>query len=224
MRLSKQHQRGFTFVEVALVMMLFVLLAGVVLAANELILSARARALSTELDAYRTAYFGFLDRYRSAPGDFASASRDIRGVVTSGDGNGRIELSAPLDEPALAWDHLGKAGYLQGQLRPGSSGAVPVNVFGAPARIEFGNRFAGAAGQRHSINTGNLVPASILAEIDRKLDDGRAATGSLRFSSVDTAGFPTTDSRCYDTLGTSGGAWRVGDGGDSNCGAAWLLP
>lgn len=224
MLLSEKRQRGFTFVEVALVMMLFVLLAGVVLAANELILSARARALSTELDAYRTAYFGFLDRYRAAPGDFASASRDIRGVTANGDGNGRIEPSGALDEPALAWDHLSKAGYLQGQYRAGSAGPVPINVFGAPARIEYGNRFAGAAGQRHSINTGNLVPASILAEVDRKLDDGRATTGSLRFSSVDTAGFPTADIRCYDTLGTNGGAWRIGDGSDGNCGAAWLLP
>lgn len=220
---SRRPQSGFTVVEVALVMMLFALLAGVVLAANELILSARARALSTDLDAYRTAYFGFLDRYRAMPGDMGTAIRDIRGVTINGNGDGRIEAAGGLDEPAMAWDHLLRAGYLQGRYRTGDRPA-PVNVFGAPARVETGNRFAGGGAARHNFNTGNLVPASVLAEIDRKLDDGFATTGAVRFSYVDTAGAPPAAERCFDTLAVSAGSWRIGNDDDTNCGATWLLP
>jgi hypothetical protein len=218
-----RRQGGFTVVEVALVMMLFALLAGIVLAANELILSARARALSADLDAYRSAYFGFLDRYRAMPGDMGTAVRDIRGTTTNGNGDGRIEAAGVVDEPALAWEHLVRAGYLQGRYRTIDRPA-PVNVFGAPARVETGNRFAGGVAVRHNFNTGNLVPASVLAEIDRKLDDGFATTGAVRFSYVDTAGVPPAAERCFDTLAVAAGLWRIGNGEDTNCGATWLLP
>lgn len=218
-----RRQGGFTVVEVALVMMLFALLAGVVLAANELILSARARTLGADLDAYRSAYFGFLDRYRAMPGDMGTAVRDIRGATTNGNGDGRIEPVGAVDEPAAAWEHLVRAGYLQGSLRT-SDRLAPVNVFGAPARIETGNRFAGSSAPRHNFNTGNLIPASVLAEIDRKLDDGAATTGAVRFSYVDTAGVPPAAERCFDTLAVSAGSWRIGNSEDTNCGATWLLP
>lgn len=220
---SQRRQCGFSVVEVAVVMILFALLAGIALAANELILSARARSLGADLDAYRTAYFGFVDRYRALPGDMGTAIQDIRGATVNGNGDGRIEASSATDEPSLAWDHLVRAGYLQGRYRL-SANAKPINVFGASAHLEHGTRFAGSAGARHNFSTGNLVPGSVLAELDRKLDDGFANTGAIRFSYVDTAGAPLAPERCFDTLATSAATWRVGDGEDTNCGAAWLLP
>ncbi len=216
------RESGFTLIEVAVVMMLFALLAGVVLAANELILSARARALSADLDAYRTAHFGFIDRYRAMPGDMGTAVRDIRGATGNGNADGRIEATGAMDEPSLAWEHLFRAGFLQGRQR--ADRPAPVNVFGAPARVEYGSRFAGATAARHNFNTGNLVPASVLAEIDRKLDDGFATTGAVRFSYVDTVGAPPAPERCFDTLAVSSGSWRIGTSEETNCGATWLLP
>lgn len=226
------RQGGFSLVEVALVMIIFVLLASAVLAANELLMSARARGLAADIESYRTAYLGFVDRYRALPGDFALATERVRGASVNGDGNGRIEDrrgGGGANEPVAAWEHLAHAGFLQGGFRYRPEGesvdSAPIGAFGAFPHFEYGNRYAGNAVARHNISTGNLVPPGVLGEVDRKLDDGSATTGSMRYSSVDTVGLAPSAVNCFDTLGTVSGAWRpTSASSETNCGATWLLP
>ncbi|MBI1395652.1 MAG: hypothetical protein GC151_06695 [Betaproteobacteria bacterium] len=225
------RQTGMAIVEVALAIVVFVLLASAVLAASEMIMSARAKAVATEIDTYRSAYLGFRDRYSEAPGDYSKATRSIPGASVDGDGNGRIEdhpMGRGIDETTAAWEHLARAGFIRGDFvyreGPPSASSAPVTTFGAYPRMEFGRRFAGAGRGRENLNTGNLIPATVLAEVDRKLDDGLAAHGELRYSWVDTTDFPPVAETCFDTLGTRGGVWRVSGRGEPNCGATWLLP
>src|SRR5215210_4736675 len=100
----QNKESGFTLIEIAIVLVIIGLLLGGVLKGQELITSARVRNLISMQDGIKAAYFGFLDRYRALPGDYAQASANITGVTgggacgvgTAGNGNGdgQIALAA----------------------------------------------------------------------------------------------------------------------------------
>src|SRR5258708_34130910 len=76
---------------------------------------------------------------------------------------------------------------------------------------------------RHNLKSGTQIPANILAEIDRKIDDGIAITGSFRFSAHQ--GYTAVPAvgpgagNCYDAAG----AWGIIGTVQTNCGAAGLF-
>jgi len=72
---------------------------------------------------------------------------------------------------------------------------------------------------RLNLKTGNQIPAKVLADIDRKVDDGRADNGQFRFSDYDGGGGAPSAQRCYDA---TTGLWRAADN-EPNCGAAALF-
>src|SRR5262249_3482301 len=89
---TMRKQSGFTLIEIAIVLVIIGLLLGGVLKGQELITSARVRNIITQQDGIKAAYFGFLDRFRSLPGDYALASTNINctPTCTNGNGNGQI--------------------------------------------------------------------------------------------------------------------------------------
>lgn len=227
---SRKSSFGFTLLEVSMVLVVFALLGGAVLAAGELMTNARTRTLIGEMESVRGAYFGFVDRYRGVPGDYSLASRHIPGVTVSGNGNGLIEAAggpSSTDEPIAVWEHLARAGFLEGGFvyaaGPEGNESAPKSPFGAFLRLEFGNRFASTTGPRHTLHTGNHIPANVAAEADRKVDDGIAASGTFRFSSVTTSGNAPAAAACYDSSGIEGGVWRITGAIEANCGATWLM-
>ncbi|MGA0115639.1 MAG: hypothetical protein ACO3IW_08835, partial [Burkholderiales bacterium] len=70
---------------------------------------------------------------------------------------------------------------------------------------------------RHNLKTGANIPSDILAEVDRKIDDGLATGGQMRYSSFGSAA--AGSGTCY-TAGT--GAW-VSASPIANCGASTLF-
>ena len=55
----KHSQRGFTLIEIAIVLVIIGLLLGGILKGQELITSARVRNLANQIDGVKAAYFGF---------------------------------------------------------------------------------------------------------------------------------------------------------------------
>src|SRR5215470_6238905 len=110
----RKLSKGFTLIEIAIVLVIIGLLLGGVLKGQELITGARVRNLISQQDGIKAAFFGFQDRYRALPGDYAAASANINGVTISGDGNGHIEgpNAGGTYETLLAWNHLTAAGFL----------------------------------------------------------------------------------------------------------------
>src|SRR5512145_2645285 len=106
-----QEQRGFTLLEIVIL----VLIVGVVLAAvlkgQEMITSAKVKQVARQLDEIRAAYFGFEDRYRALPGDYAQADVHLHcgGACPKGNGDSRIrETETPfagseVREDVLVW-------------------------------------------------------------------------------------------------------------------------
>jgi prepilin-type N-terminal cleavage/methylation domain-containing protein len=225
--------RGFTLIEIAIVLVIIGLLLGGVLKGQELITGARVRNLISQQDGIKAAFFGFQDRYRALPGDYSAAGPNINCGSTpcaGGNGNGRIEpgTGGALHEEILAWHHLTAAGFLNGSYTYTSGTAdpdasnTPTNPYSVYIQLVYDATYGDPGGtappQKHNLKTGGQVPVEIIAEVDRKIDDGKPITGAFQFSEY----FPTGGSQpSYATCAT-GGVWQI-SGGDNNCGAASLF-
>lgn len=222
----RRQQAGFTLIEIAIVLVIIGLLLGGVLKGQELITAARVRNLISTQDGIKAAYFGFLDRYRSLPGDYsqANAQANIPGCSAcfGGDANGQIQTAA---ESVHAWEHMSKAGFITGSYVSGSatptpdSTNTPTNPYGSLIQLIFDGVYregaADTGNARHNLKTGINVPSDIMAEADRKMDDGLAGTGQLRHSTYNSGG---TFAQCTGT----GGVW-LSTTPYANCGASLLF-
>jgi prepilin-type N-terminal cleavage/methylation domain-containing protein len=214
------RQQGFTLIEIAIVLVIIGLLLGGVLKGQELITSARVRNLIALQDGVKAAYFGFLDRYRALPGDYSQAQANIPGCAScqQGDNNGRIDGAA---EPISAWEHLSKGGFITGSYVYSATAApsnTPVNPYGSLVQLIFDSVYQDASPtNRHNLKTGANIPSDILAEVDRKIDDGLATGGQFRFSTF--GGAVNTTQQCFNT---TTGAWQSATS-NANCGAVTLF-
>ena len=185
----QSREPGFTLVEIAIVLVIVGLILGGVFQGQALVDSARVRAMNSEIDGIRTAMVSFQERYSSMPGDFAKAPLQIDSAAIAGNGNGRIDDSA---ERAGVWQQLSLAGFISGsydgsQATAGSSNDVdcgpstcPQNPFSGYYKVSYSAQAADAVGLAQEIFTGSQIPASILAQLDARLDDGVANTGRFR--------------------------------------------
>jgi len=223
----RKQQSGFTLIEIAIVLVIIGLLLGGVLKGQELITAARVRNLISTQDGVKAAYFGFLDRYRALPGDYGQAIANIPGCTgcTNGNNNGQIRTQAAgdaVDEQNNVWEHLSKSGFITGSYVFSAGAATtantPTNPYGAFTQLVFDNVYQDAApSNRHNLKTGNNIPSDIMAEVDRKIDDGLATGGQLRFSTF--GGAVNTGQECYNTTSN---AWQSATP-NANCGGALLF-
>ncbi len=232
----KNNTAGFTLIEIAIVLVIIGLLLGAVVKGQELITSARVRSLISQQDGIKAAFFGFQDRYHALPGDYGAANTSVSCGATpclSGDGNGQIEApnGSGLHEEILSWHHLSAAGFLSGSYTmPNSATAAPDDT-NTPKNAYLvylqltrdgiygsGTTATPAAALRNNVKTGSLIPVELLAEVDRKIDDGQPYTGSFQFSVYAPPGFTPPDAAAC----TSSGAWYI-NGGNTNCGGASLI-
>ena len=216
-----RKQTGFTLIEIAIVLVIVGLLLGAVLKGQELIQSARVRNLAATQNEIKTAFFGFWDRYHAYPGDYNLASTNFA-ATTDGNGDGLILLNGAALESIAVWEHLSKAGFLTGSYTYNatvSSASNPTNAYGVFLQLIYDNAYAdtGAAVARHNLKLGNQIPVGIIAELDRKIDDGNAQTGSFRFSAYTEGGTAPTAATCH-----TAGVW-LATTSEPNCGGASML-
>jgi prepilin-type N-terminal cleavage/methylation domain-containing protein len=193
---TMRKQEGFTLIEIAIVLVIIGLLLGGVLKGQELINAARVRNIASQLDGVKIAYLGFQDRYRAYPGDMPSATSTTQipgapvGCVTAPTcGNGKIDPN----ENLLVWSHLSKAGFISGSytgtvdtgvvFQTPTSADSPSNPFGGFLVLsndnDYGDTTATPAAVTN-IKTGGNIAVAMVAELDRKVDDGLPGQGTFR--------------------------------------------
>ncbi len=254
---ASRRQRGFTLVEIAIVLMIVGLLIGGILRGQELITSARVRNIIDQKSAVQAAYTGFLDRYRMLPGDLTLAQApQVEGtaVASANSGNGLIDNTK---ESTLFFQNLTASGFLScggcmsvtspvGTALIGPTPSIdnsPVNVYGDfltighvagsatpdTAPVTFG-WFETGGQTRLVLLTGGSVPSQVLAEADRKADDGRPGTGQLRYGIGGTVAGGVSGSRAgcaasgvgiVSTANVTTALWTMPS--QANCQGAWLF-
>jgi prepilin-type N-terminal cleavage/methylation domain-containing protein len=234
-------QRGFTLIEIAIVLVIIGLLLGGVLKGQELINTARVRALNNTVDGITAAWFSFQDRYRAFPGDYTQATVNLPNpdnLVKDGDGNGRVGINgANTDSPterANVWVQLQAAGYITGNFDADvtnvptaseygcSVETCPDNGFGAGMNLTFGNQIRGGAGlaSEHELITGRGIPVEVIAELDRKVDDGEPETGAMQLGAGGVGWASTESDECSRAVGTTSVVYEL-QTPSSNCAAVF---
>ena len=185
-------QRGFTLVEIAVVLVIIGLLLGGVLKGQELINSAKVKSVVSDFRSTSTYLFSYQDRFRAMPGDDPGVANRLAGAVrasTGGSvGNGRIEglwnSTTPTDESVLFWQHVRLANLATGDGRsPAGDGIaiqdwLPRNAVGGRIGVTGTPPIAGWAGT-FFICQDNLA-CNFARQIDIAMDDGLPASGSVR--------------------------------------------
>ncbi len=234
-------QRGFTLLEIVIVLLIVGFLLAGVLKGQEMITSAKVKRVAGQLDEMRAAYLGFQDRYKALPGDYADANSTLTcsGACLFGNGDSRIRANeTPLNgsqvhEDLLVWSHLSSSGFLKGDYRMSGGESQPTDV-NSPKnpdqiyqQIVFDGRYGMSDGgtPRHNLKTGGQIPVAVLLELDRKVDDGKPYKGTLQFSTYQgnsavspTEGAPTSCTTALDPEAD----WNL-QSGNPNCGAATVL-
>ena len=116
--------RGFTLVEISIVIVLIGLILAGVTAGNSLVRSARIRAALQESDSYITAVQTFYLQYNALPGDMGNAS-SYWPTAANGNGDkliGKELISEP--ESYAAFKQLALNGLIPGSYT-GSGGLIP---------------------------------------------------------------------------------------------------
>lgn len=233
-----KKQSGFTLVEIAIVLVIIGLLLGGILKGQELINSARVRNMADQNSGIQAAYFGFIDRYRQVPGDWAAvpAAQAIGDatVTLGGNGNGRIDND--ITEAAAVFSQLSKSNFLGGGFTPATLAtapadeaayianiASPVNAFNGPLILTRNAGFSGVAATRLNLHMGVNVPVSIARELDIKVDDGMPNTGVLRMTvpdgtvtTFDTVSFATNVIGCTTNAAAAAAGNAAGSGADTD--------
>jgi len=215
-------KRGFSLIELSIVIVIVGLLAGGVLMGQSLIRNSQLQAVLKEYQNYKDAVLAFRDQYDALPGDMFDAA-SYWATASNGNGDARIVAASAVStagEYAQFWSQLVLAKQIQGNYTGTSTatgaGHVQVGTNAPPSKLDdagwsilwvgtqsaatnyfdgsFGNQFTYGATTGTAENAGPVLKPEELWNLDKKIDDGLAGSGSVltRKSSV-LANCATTD-------------------------------
>jgi len=175
-----RDEKGFTLVELAIVLVIIGILLGGILKGQELIKNARIKKAYSAQSELVAAIYTYVDRYDKKPGDDSRARARWRGA-TDGNGNGFVNgfttncSSSATNESCQVWRHLRLSEIIGGD---SASAVNPDNPYGGV--MAFGYRNVQGLVSHWVGLTG--IPFDSAKVLDEKYDDGSYNTGSIRGS------------------------------------------
>lgn len=187
---SNRVERGFSLVELSLVVIIVGLVLGGILAGTSLLEVTKGRKIAQEAETYLTAARNFESKYLEWPGDMSDAL-SYWATAINGDGDGLIEwdFTAAVADPhegAQAFVHLTQAGFINKGNLTGVNGApvLEVNVpqseaFDGMVYLNNDATLGNFVGIASTEVTGVISPSTALS-VDQQMDDGYANSGRVR--------------------------------------------
>ncbi len=230
-----KEEKGFTLVELGIVIVIAALLVTSVVAAQNLIAAAKVRGVTKEIEDHQTSFNLFVNKYRAFPGDMRNADEFFGGSNREGDGDARIEYADDGEsdghaaEGNLAWEHMSDAGFADGEFV--SAGDADDELY---VQIPGSRSMGGAAGFAMDYDSsalgnhlifgladgtdaldGPIATPEQASNIDLKLDDGLPNSGIMvakPFDGTDAA------ANCNDG---SDNNYKLGNDDDILC-VSWM--
>ena len=191
---SRSSCAGVTLLDVAVALVIVSFLFIGAVRGSELISSAHTKRIGTDISNVTAAFLIYQDRYRSIPGDDASAAARWEGAKSgNGDGvlSGHYDDLAPLDASAFVvdqtqgeslnfWWHLRLAGLLTGPDSGADAATPPMRALGGRMGIQ-----QGAFGLPGPVLCFDGIAQQVASTLDRQIDDGQPGSGSFRAGTAD---------------------------------------
>jgi len=181
-QVGRRVARGFTLVELAIVLVIIALVLGGVLKGQEMIIQSKIKNVISDFSGISAAYYGYQDRYRAIPGDDPNAATRWSGA-TAGSGNsqvaGKYNSQTATDESRLWWDHLRRAGFVAGAGTQQPFNAV-TGLLGVQTGDAGGTVGPALGGFVSLIVCSANLPDKIAIAVDTQMDDGVPSTGTVR--------------------------------------------
>ncbi len=179
------RQKGFTLVEIAVVLLIIGLLLGGVLKGQELIDSAKVKNLAQDFRAVPALLHAYQDRFRALPGDDRRAVLHLCGsepaCTAVGDGNGIIRGNWDDTDDSEAfrfWQHVRLANLSAGSTDVDSDAYLPTHALGGRLGVQQGGSLLGLGGSLVVCAGG--IAGKFVRQLDIALDDGDPARGAMR--------------------------------------------
>ncbi len=198
-----QKQKGFTLVEIAIVLVIIGLLLGGVLKGQELIENTKIKTVKADSEGIISAMYGYQDRFRTLPGDDARATINLAGSdgiadIVDGNGNGVIESAN--GETGQVFAQLRAAGFMSG-----SGVSNPISAFGGVITVVTSPK--GTQICQSGLNNQQM------AAVDIRFDDGATNTNAIGGGTgPDTTGSITYTQATAAVAETAAGAGDAVDG------------
>jgi prepilin-type N-terminal cleavage/methylation domain-containing protein len=183
-----RNDKGFTLVELAIVLVIIGILLGGVLKGQELIKNAKYKRLYSTYREVMAATYGYYDKYGRYPGDDnatarwpAAAAGNVNGFI-DGTAAGRwCPSGTTATENCYAWQDLRLGGFLTGATDATNGRLAPTNPFGGRVGlIRPSVDWTVAVWNKPFAICFENLPNEVGAWLDRTYDDGVYNTGSIR--------------------------------------------
>lgn len=203
----KRVQKGFTLVEIAIVLVIIGLLLGGILKGQEMITQAKIKNVIADFSGISAAYYAYQDRYRAIPGDDAGSTRwGLTPPASAGNGSvqGTYNSTTADDESRLWWDHLRRAGFVAGSGQQQPLNAV-VGIMGVQTGDGASPPSTALGGFSSLIMCSANLPDKIAIAVDAQMDDGLPNAGSVRaqLQTTNNPNIAATAAPAYAETGTN---------------------